>query len=310
MLDKKNRSGRVIEIGEFDLKQPKITKALINRCIKEYEAQSDRMGKTLRLYRDIFAAQRRHQARLGVVMPLPDDVTLQVRLEDGTPLIDPEYLRIDYATLNDLFREIKEIVARKSKAAAPRDREFLKNVELNEEDVERLGQAWLEGREDFLAGRAEELDVDFSVLSLLLHSTFAAVFRKLAQELHPRVDLDQYPRANCPVCGSLPVMGYYQRKDGLRVLECSLCGSRWGTPRMLCLFCGTPDQSKLRYLFVNEDQTRRIHVCENCRTYIKIVNRRRQPDEIVLPLEDIFTTYLDEVAEKEGYTRGCRTVFS
>ena len=55
-------------------------------------------------------------------------------------------------------------------------------------------------------------------------------------------------------------MGFNRDEDGLRVLECSLCGSRWGTPRMVCLFCGTPDQEKLRYLFVNEDRTA-AHPC-------------------------------------------------
>ncbi len=287
-----------------------MTKALINRNIAIYEEMNDRMGAPLRLYRDIFVAQQKHLDTLSVTMPPLDDQQIMTCMEEWTPLIDSETLTIDYAAIDDLFRELKGIVARKSKVAEARDSKFLKETELSEEDVEGLGNAWLEGREDSLVEKAEELDVDFSLLSLLLHSTFAAVFRKLAHELHSRVDLDQYPRAFCPVCGSLPVMGFNRRKDGLRVLECSLCGSRWGTPRMFCLFCQSPDQSKLRYLFVNEDSSRRIHVCENCRTYIKVVDRKKQAEEIVIPLEDIFTTYLDEVAEKEGYKRGCRTVFS
>lgn len=299
-----------MEIGEFGIEQPRITKALINRNIEIYEEMSDRIGTPLRLYRDMFAAQQRHLGGLGVTMPYLDDQQIMARMEEWTPLIDAEALIIDYAAFNGLFRELKEIVGRKSKAAEPRDRKFLRETELTEEEVERLGSAWLEGEEDFLAEKAEAMGVDFSLLMLLLHSTFAAVFRKLAHELHPRVDLDQYPRAFCPICGSLPVMGFNRQKDGLRVLECSLCGSRWGTPRMFCLFCHNPDQRKLRYLFVEGDSSRRVHVCENCRTYIKIVNCKRQAEEIVIPLEDIFTTYLDGVAEKEGYKRGCRTVFS
>jgi FdhE protein len=79
---------------------------------------------------------------------------------------------------------------------------------------------------------------------------------------------------------------------------------------MLCLFCGTPDQKKLKYLFVNEDQRRRIYVCDNCRKYIKITDCKGQAEEMVLPLEDLFTSYLDEAAQREGYDRACRTVFS
>ncbi len=271
---------------------------------------SDRVGSPLKLYRDIFAAQKKHQSRLGVSAPPLDDVQINTRLEEGLPLLEPEHLEIDYATFNDLFRELKGIVARKSKSAELHDREFLKSRELDGEEVEELGRAWLEGREDYLETQAAELGVDYSILSLLLHATFAACFRKLAEELRSRADLDQYPGADCPICGAPPVMGFNRDEDGLRVLECSLCGSRWGTPRMLCLFCGTPDQSKLRYLFVNEDRTRRIHVCEGCKKYIKIVDRKGQTEDIVLPLEDLFTAYLDEAARTEGYDRGCRTVFS
>ncbi len=230
------------------------------------------MGASLKLYRDIFAAQRKHLSLLDVTMPPLDDREIDSRLLAGTPLIDPEQLVIDYVTFNRLFQELKGILARKSRKADARDLKFLKNVELSEDDVEQLGRAWLEGREEFLTSRTEELDVDFSVLFLLLHATFSVCFRKLAGELHPLADLDQCPGADCPVCGAPPVMGFHRDGDGLRVLECSLCGSRWGTPRMICLFCGSPDQKKLKYLFVNEDQSRRIQACENCRTYIKIID--------------------------------------
>lgn len=302
----------LVHIGDFDLEQPVIDDTLIDRRIEEYrdEAWDDGIVAPLELYREVFATQERHLGLLGVTMPPLGDLQIQEYLDGGTPLVDAESLRVDYATLKDLFGELKEVVARRSRAAEPGDREFLENVELSEDDLEEIGRAWLAGREDFLTARAAELGVDFSVLNLLLHSTFAAVFRKLARELQPHADLDQYPRATCPICGAPPVMGFNRDSDGLRVLECSLCGSRWGTPRMHCVFCRTPDQTKFRYLFVDGDRRRRVYVCENCRNYVKIVDLAERADEIVLPLEDIFTTYLDEVAEKEGFERGCRTGLS
>ncbi len=283
---------------------------LINRRIKEYEALSDRITRTMKLYRDIFGAQKKYLGRLEVSSPELDEVQIRARLGEGLPLLDPESIEVGYETFNQLFQEIKGIVARKSSSTGTREREFLKNRELSPEEVEELGRAWLEGREDSLKAMAEEFDVDYSVLSLLLHATFAAVFRKLALELHPRIDLDQFPHAACPVCGAPPVMGFNRDEDGLRVLECSLCGSRWGTPRMLCLFCGAAQQEKLKYLFAGEDRARRVYVCDSCKRYIKITDRKGQPEEIVLPLEDLFTSYLDEAAQKEGYDRACRTVFS
>jgi FdhE protein len=125
-----------------------------------------------------------------------------------------------------------------------------------------------------------------------------------------KADLSQIPQGRCPVCGDLPIMGLLG-EDGVRILECSFCGARWGFPRMMCPFCNTTDQSKLSYIFGEDDRSRRAYLCEACKSYIKISEAgMRQPEEIVLPLEDLATVHLDHAAAERGFERGCRTVFS
>lgn len=271
---------------------------------------SDRVSEAMRLYREVFGVQKKHLPGLVVRSPELDEVSIRARLGEGLSLLEPERVEVDYRSFEPLFREIKGVVARMSRSAADRDGDFLEHRDLSLEEVEGLGRAWMEGGEGLLEARAAELEVDYGVLSLLLYASFAAVFRKLALELHPRADLDQFPRGACPVCGAPPVMGFNREEDGLRVLECSLCGSRWGTPRMLCLFCGTMQQEKLKYIFAGEDRSRRAYVCDGCKRYVKVLDCKGRPGEVVLPLEDLFTAYLDEAAQREGYERACRTVFS
>jgi FdhE protein len=146
---------------------------------------------------------------------------------------------------------------------------------------------------------------------MLLHISLAPFYWKMTRSLTRKADLDQVPRGECPVCGSLPVMGYLRAEEGLRVLECSLCGTRWGFPRMMCPFCSNVDQNTLKYIFADDDGSRRVYLCEKCRKYVKVSTPVGEKDEeFVIPLEDFATAHLDLAAEERGYERGCRTVFS
>jgi FdhE protein len=157
----------------------------------------------------------------------------------------------------------------------------------------------------------EGYSIDPAVLYMLLHTSIAPFYWKTAGMLARKADLDQVLSDTCPVCGDLPVMGFLRSEDGLRVLECSLCGTRWGIPRILCPFCKTVDQGKLKYIFSNDDDTRRVYLCDKCGKYIKVnAAPGEREEEFVVPLEDLATAHLDLTAEEKGYERGCRTVFS
>jgi FdhE protein len=263
----------------------------------------------LRLYRDIFGIQRRHLSGLEVSVPTLESLQIKARLEEGLPLLDRGGLEIDAERLLEIMDEVKSLLARRSRRGGDA-RLSLTTLELDRDEAEGLARARLRGDYAMIEEKAEEMGVDANVLGLMLHASLAPFFQKAAQALHPQADLDQGLSAACPICGEPAVMGFNRDGDGLRVLECSLCSTRWGTPRMLCLFCGTPDQSKLGYLFVNEDRRRRIHTCKKCNKYIKVTDCQGRTEEIVLPLEDLFTSYLDEVAQNKGYQRGCRTALS
>ena len=298
----------VAEIGDFDLRQPRITKALVMREVKKYEALSERMGPTLRLYRDVFGIQRRYLSRIEVEVPHLEKLQIQARVEEGLPLIDKSLLELDPAIFKEILEEVGSLLARRS-----RDREsrgYLRELRFGPDEAVELARARLREERGPIEEKAREKGIDPNVLGLLLQASLAPFLQKAAAALHPMADLDQGLSAACPICGEPAMMGFNRDGDGLRVLECSLCSTRWGTPRMLCLFCGNTDQHRLGYLFAGEDRSRRVHVCKSCRKYIKVTDCQGRAEEIVLPMEDLFTAYLDEVAQDRGYLRGCRTVFS
>lgn len=297
----------VAGMGDFDLRQPHITKALVMREVKRYEALSERMGPTLRLFRDVFGIQRRHLSRIEVEVPRLEDLQIQARLEEGLPLIDKSVLEVDPVIFQGILEEVRSLLSRRSRERG--SRESLRELRLGPDEAVELARARLRGEMGPIEEKAREKGIDPNVLGLLLQVSLAPFLQKAASALHPKADLDQGLSAACPICGDPAVMGFNRDGDGLRILECSLCSTRWGTPRMLCLFCGNTDQSRLGYLFAGEDRSRRVHVCKSCKKYIKVTDCQGRAEEIVLPLEDLFTAYLDEVAQDRGYLRGCRTVF-
>ena len=98
-------------------------------------------------------------------------------------------------------------------------------------------------------------------------------------------------------------MAKFRRDDGKRILECSLCATNWSFMRVKCPFCENNDKDSLRFFFVDEKSPYRVDVCDKCKRYIKTVDERKLPknQEVVLVIEDIATSYLDILAEKEKY---------
>lgn len=292
------------------MKQRKVSKSLVNQKVREYTRHDPQRSGLFRLYREFFAIQRKYLAWVVISGPELDELQIKARVEEGIPLIERDRVQIDYELFFHIYEELREILLKRSEAISERNMALFHGRVLQAEDISELGEAFVRGEEEILLRKAGELEVDFNVLHLLLHTTLAVFFQKMAEMYYKKADLDQVPSGTCPVCGGIPIMGFNRDGDGLRVLECSLCGTRWGAPRMMCLFCGNVEQNELGYFFVEGERQRRVYTCEKCKRYIKITDRYGEPGEIILPLEDLFTTYLDRLAQDRGYVRACNSVFS
>lgn len=262
------------------------------------------------LYREVFSVQRRFSQRIPDRLPHLTEAQALRLVEEGGTLIDAGKLDVDVALVGELMGQLAEVLVKKSESPVDSLHDFIAN-ELDEEGLSELIGAFLERDDEEFLRRAEGYSQDPALLYMLLHMSLAPFFWKAAGAAVRKADLDQVPRGRCPVCGDLPIMGFLRSEDGLRVLECSLCGSRWGVPRIMCPFCMNVDQGKLKYIFAEGDEGRRAYLCEKCGRYIKVSSAPGEKDEeFVVPLEDLATAHLDLAAQEKGYERGCRTVFS
>jgi len=243
-------------------------------------------------------------------LPHIEGAQISYRIDQGQLLIESDELDVDLSILKGVMREVAEVLSRRSEEPVESLDVFLEELE----DEDRLGKmvdAFKKRDEEELSRLLQEYSLEPSLVYLVLHTSMAPFYWSTAGILARKATLDQVPRGECPVCGDLPVMGFLRSEDGLRVLECSLCGSRWGVPRMMCPFCKNMDQEKLLYIFAEEDPRHRVYLCKKCNKYLKITAAFDDiSGDIVIPLEDLATANMDHAAEEKGYERGCRTVFS
>lgn len=295
------------KIDEITIKQRKINKSLIARRCRHYAERNPGLKDLLRFYRKVFSLQKEAQGSLPRRLPHIEGAQVAYRLDGGELLIKPEELEVDLEVLEGLFKGLGELFVGRGGDAAGILGSFLEGK--GKRELELLVNAFqYKDEEKFLSLAGEE---EAEVVYSLLHLSLAPFYWRMAEPLAKQAPLGQVPRGTCPVCGDLPVMGLIRSDDGVRILECSLCGVRWGIPRMICPFCMESDQERLGYLYAERDRAHRVYICDNCHKYLKVtLQESEKEEEIVLALEDLATMDLDRAAEDRGYLRGCRTAFS
>jgi FdhE protein len=287
-----------------------LNKSLIKRKAKQYIERNPKLKEVIELYRDIYSVQRRVSKLVPDKLPHIEGGQISYRIDQGRLLIEPDELDVDLSILKNVMREVAEVLSERSEESVEGLDGFAEELE-DEERLEKLVESFKTRDEEELSRLIQEYSLDPTLVYLVLHTSMAPFYWSTAGTLARKAVLDQVPRGECPVCGDLPVMGFLRSEDGLRVLECSLCGSRWGVPRMMCPYCKNMDQKKLSYIFAEEDPRHRAYLCDKCNRYLKITAAFDElSGDIVIPLEDLATVHMDHAAEEKGYERGCRTVFS
>lgn len=72
----------------------------------------------------------------------------------------------------------------------------------------------------------------------------------------------------CPVCGATPAIACVAGTayhGNVKQLYCSCCGAHWPFERIRCAVCGDQAVSDLTYVHDANDESRRLHICKNCK---------------------------------------------
>lgn len=231
----------------------------------------------------------------------------------GAPLLLREYFPIDrvlgvkvaeklLATLPDLVKDLDPGLGESAL-------ELQKALAAKELDWDDAFTALLHENTDFFNRWAEKLPKAPALVRFLALSGAAPsirVIEKLLKELiaPPKGRPETvWVQGHCPVCGSLPFFGRLANKEGQRYHSCSFCRHEYRVKRLQCPFCLTDDNEKLLYYTSDEEPMYQLHVCGECKNYLKLSDYRQASLDYVPALDDLDSITIDILARRMGYTR-------
>ena len=269
----------------------------IAKALEQGAEEHPELADTIKLYCALLEIQDR--AQVPPHQPTLTAVEARARLEQGHPLMAPDELDADAASLTELCARIGFTIA-----------------EHQRERVKALAQihAWLYERRaqigtlaiDYLRNRASTgatVGIDRGLLTFVLNSGLRPFLRAQAEALAPLVDDASWYRGYCPICGGEPDMAALGKGNGRRRLLCSRCDSEWTFRRLGCPFCGNDEAGQLAH-YPSDDNVYRLSVCERCHRYLKTIDLREAAGERPLAAERILTTGMDVAAESMSYRGG------
>jgi len=108
----------------------------------------------------------------------------------------------------------------------------------------------------------------------------------------------------CPCCGGAPVTSAVvgtANIEGVRYVQCSLCAAQWNHVRVKCVSCGSTKGIAYQEIEGVAD-TIKAETCDECRTYVKILNQRKEP-ELESVADDVASLGLDILVTEAGWRR-------
>jgi FdhE protein len=177
-------------------------------------------------------------------------------------------------------------------------------VEQKQLDLLAVWSTLAAGDSQTIGVQARDLTLDPDLLRTLAQNSLKPAMRAWAASFKGKVDLEQWRRGPCPVCGSLPALAEIQGKEGARHLRCGMCGADWSYPRLKCAFCANDNYKSLGYITVEgETEKYSIQTCQVCHNYLKVVVTFEPTPVDLLAIEDLATLHLDLIATERGYSR-------
>lgn len=254
----------------------------------------------LDFYGRIIEAQKCINPDLRVAPVEIDYKSKSLQFKEGFPLLDRKDFFLDIPSSVKLF----ESICRIAKISNVKMRENVQAIEealaINALNLREILKSHYD--DSFTDAIAEEFDIDKGILKFLIGMSVLPSLKANAEKLRDSIDLEDWQRGYCPVCGSSPEMSEING-EGQRYFLCSFCGFRWPGERLKCPFCENREQGKLHYFYEENREAYRVDLCDNCGRYIKTVDSRKLDYTPDLILEDITTTHLDILALERGYRR-------
>lgn len=297
------------------------TKSTINHKIKTYKKHDSNLADLLTLHGEIFSVLIEYRDILKDLKLYKKhmDIVKKIEAKKHGFLLKGQDLNIDTGYFTSIFTRINDIVISHDPGLQEELTYYQDRVQSNIDEVLRLLKAerystdWRSSKKKLSklleleqAGETGETgDFDAKILDFILYSSLIPFYTSFTAGLPADIDTSNWDKGNCPICNCRPAISKLRSKDGARILHCWLCSFEWEFSRLKCPFCNNDTFNKLGYYYLENDSSRRVNVCDECKSYIKTISLKDiVGKELNLELENIYTLPLDYSAQQKGYQPG------
>ena len=229
-------------------------------------------------------------------VPLPDEIRLALCREHGMPPLSVQGWQRDPAWHNAL----RKIAAQVKENATPASREALSRLEaLDGAALEKLADAVLSGQYS---------GVDLAALPFIaaaLQVYWTHMTTTLGAKAFDRIAVAQV----CPACAAPPSVSvvHIGSSEGLRYLNCALCGTQWHMVRIKCSNCESTKDIGYN-MIEGASGAVKAETCDACASYLKIMymDKDHQVDPVA---DDLATLTLDLMMDEQGKLRSGPNLF-
>ena len=234
-------------------------------------------------------------------MPFRTNVAaLQERMERSERLVRPQEVSIPRGEYLETLERIEDEINRKWMSGKKLQR-FSKLEELSGKNFAGFIRGMVSGKSAYLKGLPTKTRTKKATLQFALESAAVPFMARVSSDVSKKVDLSLWRKGTCPVCGRPPVVAKLRKEDGARLLYCGFCTTQWCFPRLTCVNCGNTDQATMKYFFPEADEGHRVDVCDVCKKSVRTTDERALGRETFFEVENWATSYLNDVAVREGY---------
>lgn len=266
--------------------------------LEEWAKREGQLPELVEAYRQLLLIQSEARSRFTAPkLSLTDAV--QERSSEGIPLLPFQELALNWSHVANLIHELVDLITEDSPDAKS-EVQALRNIASNVALVEEVVRVWYEGSS--LTAIAAAQHIDDQLLTFVVGIALNPFLSAYSEVLLPLVNQELWRRRYCPICGGKPDLAFLDKERGARWLLCSHCDAEWLFQRLECPYCGNQKQTSLAY-FTNDEGRYRLYVCEECRGYIKAIDLRCAPSDVLLSLERILTLDMDRQAHEAGYKK-------
>ncbi|MBF0482483.1 MAG: formate dehydrogenase accessory protein FdhE [Desulfovibrionaceae bacterium] len=283
---------------------PERETALLRKKMTALRAKPHLPAALLDLAEAVYSRQITARSQAVVDVPGPEALAPAERAARGEPLLAREFFPYDVAQAGALCGEFLTLLRQAPGPAAEAARLAGEALDSGSPSFETAAKAYLKGDYALFSAFGENAPAAPGTLSFLVQSSLTPSLAQVSLRLLPRwPEHKTWTHGHCPVCGSPPLIGVLEGKEGRRYLWCSFCGASYRVPRLTCPICLEDDSAKLPFYTSPDEPGFRLTTCAGCNHYLKTVDFR-EFDRVSLPLlDDLESLSLDVHAGKLGFVR-------